>query len=101
MFPHTIKIRGHVYEVRQIAGSEMPSDASASIDNELNTLRLQEPLAPSREIEAVFHELIHALLEGYGYEDEEAIAVTLGEALTEFVGANPDFIKYALTILSR
>lgn len=106
MIPRTLKIRGHVYKIEQVPLKTLDkegadTDISALIDNNRNVLWLYKRAAASRKVELVIHEVLHAMVDGCGFKDEEAIISILGEGLTEFIKANPGFIRHALTILSR
>ena len=101
MIPRTLKIRGHVFQIRQVPQKAMGKDVSAMCDSNRNIIWLYRKAVASRKVELIIHEAIHALLDGHDFEDEEAIAVILGEGLTEFIKANPGFIRHALKTLSR
>lgn len=103
MIPQTLRIRGHVYLIEQVDRRVLGDDRTAEVDNETNTISIVEGVAPSREIECLLHESLHAMLCGYCYDSkvEEDIIVTLGEALTEFIKDNPSFIRHALEVLGQ
>ncbi len=101
MIPHTLKIRGHTYRINQVGRKKLGVEVTATVDNEVNTIQLYKRASPSRKVECLIHETLHAMLAGYGYGDEEEIVVTLGEALTEFIRANPSFIRHALKVLGQ
>jgi len=101
VIPHTLKIRGHTYLVQQVGRKALGAGFTATVDNEINIIQLYKRASPSRKVECLIHEALHAMLTGYGYEQEEDIVVTLGEALTEFIKANPSFIRHALKVLQQ
>lgn len=101
MIPRTLKIRGHVYKVKQVNRKSLDSGNYAEINDVANILRLYKGLAPSRKVELVLHEAMHAMLDGHEFKDEEAIVTILGEGLTELIKANPGFIRHALKTLSQ
>lgn len=105
MIPQTLRVRGHVYEIQQVDPEELSgvcSGCSAFVDNNYNIIRISRRTSPSRKVELVFHEVLHAMISGYDIDDavEEIIVMTLGEALTEFIKANPSFIRHALKTLT-
>ena len=101
MIPRTLKIRGHTYLIKQGGRKTLGTGITATVDNEANIIQLFRGASPSRKVECLIHEALHAMLCGYGYEKEEDIVVTLGEALTEFLRANPSFIRHALKVLGQ
>jgi hypothetical protein len=101
VIPQTLKIKGHTYKVNQVGRKELGTGFTATVDNEANIIQLFKRSSPSRKVECLIHEALHAMLAGYGYEHEEDIVVTLGEALTEFIKANPSFIRHALKVLGQ
>lgn len=101
MIPRTLKIRGHTYLIQQVGRKELGTGFTATVDNETNIIQVFKRASSSRKVECLIHEALHAMLCGYEYEKEEDIVVTLGEALTEFIRANPAFIRHALKVLGQ
>lgn len=100
MLPRSVKIGAHTYKVKMASRKELGPNISADVDAEKNVLRIIRSATRSRKIELVMHESLHAMLAGHSFEDEEAIIVILGEALTQFLADNPYFIREALKVLS-
>ncbi len=100
MIPRTLKIRGHVYKVKQVDAKNLGDDI-ADVDYEKCILRLYKRALPSRKVELILHEAVHVILAGYEVENEEALVTILGEGITGLIRDNPGFIKHALKTLGQ
>jgi hypothetical protein len=101
MTPRTLKIRGHIFKVKQVPKKALRGNL-ADIDTDSNTIRIPRSATQTVKVELLFHEISHALLAGSGLEEkEEEVATALGEALTAFLWDNPAFIRHALQVLSN
>lgn len=101
MIPQTFRIKGHIYPITHVSSADLSDDHSADVCTRLNRIRILEGLAPSREVETLIHEALHAMLAGYDVDGEETLVVTLGEALTSFIKDNPAFITHAVETLGQ
>jgi len=101
MVPRNLRIKGHIFTVRQVPKAGLPLDCEAYVESDKNLIRLYKRLPASRKIECLFHESIHAMLSGHRIEEEELICSLLGEYLVEFVRDNPDFIRHCLKTLEQ
>jgi hypothetical protein len=72
-----------------------------SSDHIGNVITVHDRAAPSRTVEILLHEAIHAMLTGHDYDQEEHIIVHLGESLASFLQDNPEFIRKAVDVLTR
>jgi len=101
MLPKTVKIGAHTYEVKEVTQEDLGPDVIGDQDGVKNVLRVLQDATPSRKIEVLIHECLHAMLLGHGFRDEERIVVMLGEAFTAFLADNKGFIMETLRILSE
>lgn len=99
MLPRKVQIGGHVFKIVQSPRSGLPRDSLADVDPDKCVIRLYGRTPPSRKIECVIHESLHAMLAGHEFEDEEEVVRLLGDALTQFIKDNPVFIRHALKVL--
>jgi len=101
MIPKSLRIKGHIYPIEHVDEAVLSEDHSADVSMRTNHIRILNRLAPSREVETLIHEALHAMLSGYDVDEEETLVVTLGEGLTAFIRDNPKFIRHALKVLGQ
>ncbi len=101
MIPRKVRIKGHMFTVKQVPKSKMPSGCQGWVDSDQNLILLYQRLPASRKVEIVLHECIHAMLAGHDIVQEEQVCTALGEYLTEFIRDNPDFILHCLKTLGQ
>lgn len=97
MLPRKVKIKGHTYPVRQVGARELGPDTFAKLTHD--HIDIWKRAVPSRKIECLIHEVLHAMLCGHSIENEETIVTLLSEDLTQFIRDNPAFIRHALKTL--
>lgn len=101
MIPRKVRIKGHMFTVKQVPRSGMPADCQGYVESDKNLIRIYQRLPASRKVEIILHECIHAMLVGHDIVQEEQVCQVLGEYLTEFIRDNPDFIRHCLKTLER
>ncbi len=101
MIPGTVKVRGHVYKVKQVSAKALGGDHMADVDNDLQVIRLLRRASEAQKVELLLHEVLHAMLAGRSVGDEEQLASHLGEEFTSFLWNNSAFIHHALHILNH
>lgn len=101
MIPRTVKVRGHIYNVKQVTEKALGGDLLADVDHDSQVIRLLRRASEAQKVELLLHEVLHAMLTGYSTEDEEQLASRLGEEFTAFLWNNSAFIHHALQILNR
>lgn len=101
MIPRKIRIKGHIFSVKQVLKSDLLSNCIAYVDSDKNFIHLKKSLPASRKIECLFHEVMHAMLQGHDIVQEEQVCSVLGEYFVEFIRDNPDFIRHCLKTLER
>ena len=101
MIPRKVRIKGHMFTVKQVPKSGLPSDCKGYVELDKNFICIYQRLPASRKIEVILHECIHAMLTGHKIVQEEQVCEALGEYLTEFIRDNPDFIRHCLKTLER
>lgn len=100
MDPKTLRIGSQVFTVKMVTKTGLDDDCIGHAEINLNILSVYKKSPPTRKIEVILHEVLHAILASYEFPDEEVIVVILGEALTLFIRDNPAFIRHALKVLS-
>ena len=100
MVPKVLKIRGHIYTIRQVKGTSVSPDRLAEIDFDHNVISIPQDVSPALRIELLLHEVSHAMIQELNLDNDEEVAIALGEALTAFLWDNPAFIRDALKKLS-
>lgn len=101
MIPRKVRIKGHMFTVKQVLKSKLPSDCQGCVDPDKNIIHINKSLPASRKVEVVLHECIHAMLSGHNIVQEEQVCEALGEYLTEFIKDNPAFIRHCLKTLEQ
>jgi len=101
MLPGVVRLGGHVFRVRQVLRRDLPKNAIACLKSDANEILVYRRLPPSRKVECVLHEVVHAYLEGseLGDEVEEKVAGILGESFTQFLCDNQAFLDHSRSIL--
>lgn len=99
MIPRSVRIRGHTYKIKHVNARDMGEGNIAEVDSHLNHILVYKRMAASKKITYILHEALHAMLEGTEFQEEEAMVTILGQGLTEFIQANPHFLKYAIKTL--
>lgn len=101
MIPRKVRIKGHIFSVKQVTKSKLPGNCQAYVEADKNLILLSKTLPASRKIECMFHEVIHAMLQGHDIVQEEQVCSVLGEYFVEFIRDNPDFIRHCLKTLEQ
>ena len=101
MIPRKVRIKGHMFAVKQIPKSKLPSDCQGCVEPDKNIIHINKRLPASRKIEVILHECMHAMLSGHKIFQEEEVCSVLGEYFVEFIRDNPDFIRHCLKTLER
>ncbi len=99
--PSKLVIQGQTYIVSTATEHELGVTTWADVEHCTNQIRIIDKAAPSRHIELLLHESLHAMLTFLRLDNEEAIVEDLGRNLTAFLRDNPKFIKDALAVLSQ
>lgn len=101
MIPRKVRIRGHIFTMKQVPKSGLPANCQGYVEPDKNSIRIYQRLPASRKVEVILHECIHAMLSGHSIVQEEQVCEVLGEHLTEFIRDNPDFIRHCLKTLEQ
>ncbi|KKK55017.1 hypothetical protein LCGC14_3078830 [marine sediment metagenome] len=101
MVPRTLDIKGHKFAIRQSKKKDLLSDCVGDCDPDKNLIQVYNRLPPSRKLEVLLHEVLHAMLGSHNITQEEEVCTLLGEYLVQFIRYNPDFIRHALKTLSQ
>ncbi len=99
MLPKTIKIGAHTYRIKLVPDI-LGGGTVGYHDPATSTIQIREDLPPSRLIESLIHESLHALVLGHEFKDEETIVTLLGEGLTALIKNNPELFVAAIRELS-
>lgn len=101
MLPRSIRIGAHNYAIKNATRKELGKGIQGDMDPSENVIRVIKHASVTRKIELLLHEVLHAMLSGHEFEDEEHIVCILGESITQFLADNPAFVTEALRILSE
>lgn len=101
MIPRSVKVHGHIYEVKLVTAKALGDDHMADIDHDSQVIRILRKASEAQKVELLIHEVLHAMLVGHDTGDEEQLASHLGEEFTAFLWNNSAFISHALLILHR
>lgn len=101
MIPRKVRIKGHMFRVKQVPKSVMPSKCVGWMEADRNLILMYKSLPASRKVEVLLHECIHAMLSQHEIVQEEKVCTLLGEYFTEFIRDNPDFIRHCLKTLEQ
>jgi len=96
----TLHIGAHHFKLEMVSESSLSNDEQGDMCPDKNTIHVSKALCPSRQVEVIFHECVHAMLVGHDIDKEELVALLLGEGLALFIRENPVLIKRAMKTLS-
>ena len=95
----TLKVRSQAYTLDGVVTNDLSSQETIGRFNPWSNVITYPSNSPEcRQAEILCHEAVHAMLAGYGIEDE-VVATTLGEALPLFLADNPRFIKWVQKVV--
>lgn len=89
-------------EFRVVCNPTMTADGHMSMRKKL--IALDAEMTPVEKVNTIFHEVIHASCD-MGHlelkeEEEERVAMVVGNAITEVLRRNPELLNYVMESLS-
>jgi hypothetical protein len=100
--PPTLLIGGMTYLVEECPRQSPEADGDNLVLGEVShaslTIFINENQALANKVATLWHEVIHALLEQAGQEQNEGIVNALGYGLARVVRDNPALIEFTQTV---